>query len=49
MQIHVYDTYVKAKDGHVMHFDVFTDVRDDKRLLNLQNNGFLRSEKKGQP
>ena len=24
MEIHVYDTYVKAKDGHTMHFDVFT-------------------------
>ena len=33
MQIHVYDTYVKAKDGHVMHFDVFTDVRDDKQAI----------------
>ncbi|MEK7771638.1 MAG: DUF2024 family protein, partial [Pseudomonadota bacterium] len=26
MQIHVYDTYVKAKYGHTMHFDVFTAV-----------------------
>ncbi len=33
MQIHVYDTYVKAKDGHIMHFDVFTDVRDDKKAI----------------
>ena len=24
MEIHVYDTYVKAKDGHIMHFDVIT-------------------------
>lgn len=30
MDIHVYDTYVKAKDGHTMHFDVFTTVKDDK-------------------
>ena len=25
MDIHVYDTYVKAKDGHTMHFDVITE------------------------
>ena len=24
MEIHVYDTYVKAADGHTMHFDVIT-------------------------
>ena len=28
MDIHVYDTYVKAKDGHTMHFDVITDKQD---------------------
>ena len=33
MQIHVYDTYVKAKDGHIMHFDVFTSVRDDQKAI----------------
>ena len=27
MEIHVYDTYVKAADGHTMHFDVITDVK----------------------
>ena len=31
MQIHVYDTYVKAQDGHTMHFDVFTAVKDDQK------------------
>ncbi len=25
MDFHVFDTYVKAKDGHTMHFDVVTD------------------------
>lgn len=45
MQIHVYDTYVKAKDGHTMHFDVFTAVKDDQKLLNMQSNGFLQSAK----
>jgi hypothetical protein len=33
MEIHVYDTYVKAKDGHTMHFDVFTGVKDDKKAI----------------
>ena len=33
MDIHVYDTYVKAKDGHTMHFDVITNVQDlDKAI-----------------
>lgn len=30
MEINVFDTYVKAKDGHVMHFDVYT--KDDKKI-----------------
>ncbi|GDX60733.1 MAG: DUF2024 family protein [Nitrosospira sp.] len=33
MQIHVYDTYVKAQDGHTMHFDVFTEVKDDQKAV----------------
>ncbi len=33
MQIHVYDTYVKSKDGHTMHFDVFTGVKDDEKAV----------------
>ena len=33
MQIHVYDTYVKSKDGHTMHFDVFTAVKDDQKAV----------------
>lgn len=33
MEIHVYDTYVKAQDGHVMHFDVFTAVKDDQKAI----------------
>ena len=28
MEIHVYDTYVKAADGHTMHFDVITGEKD---------------------
>ncbi len=33
MEIHVYDTYVKAVDGHVMHFDVFTTEKDDQKAI----------------
>ncbi len=33
MEMHVYDTYVKAKDGHTMHFDVFTSVKDDPKAV----------------
>ena len=33
MYIHVYDTYVKAKDGHTMHFDVITDVKELEKAL----------------
>ena len=33
MDIHVYDTYVKAKDGHTMHFDVITDVQDHGKAI----------------
>jgi len=33
MEIHVYDTYVEAKDGHTMHFDVITDVKDHDKAI----------------
>ncbi|SFI20942.1 DUF2024 family protein [Nitrosomonas sp. Nm34] len=33
MEIHVYDTYVRAKDGHIMHFDVFTSVKDEEKAV----------------
>ena len=33
MDIHVYDTYVKAKDGHTMHFDVITEVQDHDKAI----------------
>jgi len=37
MEIHVYDTYVKAKDGHTMHFDVITNLQDhDKAIENAK-------------
>jgi len=33
MEIHVYDTYVKAKDQHTMHFDVFMAERNDEKAI----------------
>ena len=33
MDIHVYDTYVKDKDGHTMHFDVITNVQDHDKAI----------------
>lgn len=33
MEVHVYDTYVKAKDGHTMHFDVITGERDHDKAI----------------
>lgn len=32
MDIHVYDTYIEAKDGHTMHFDVYTDKDNPKAV-----------------
>jgi hypothetical protein len=34
MDFHVFDTYVKAKDGHTMHFDVITDNSDLEKTIN---------------
>lgn len=33
MEVHVYDTYVKASDGHTMHFDVITSERDHDKAI----------------
>lgn len=33
MVIHVYDTYVTARDQHVMHFDVFTAEKDNQKAI----------------
>ena len=35
MDFHVYDTYVKAKDGHTMHFDVVTDKDDTQKAISF--------------
>jgi hypothetical protein len=33
MDIHVFDTYVKAADGRTMHFDVITEVNDNEKAI----------------
>lgn len=33
MKVHVFDTYVKAKDGHTIHFDVITDSKDNQKAV----------------
>ena len=33
MDFHVFDTYVKAKDGHIMHFDVITDNKEIEKEM----------------
>ncbi|MBI5146240.1 MAG: DUF2024 family protein [Thaumarchaeota archaeon] len=33
MKVHVFDTYVKAKDGHTIHFDVITDSKDSQKAV----------------
>ena len=33
MEIHVYDTHVKAKDQHTMHFDVFMSEKNDQKAV----------------
>ncbi len=38
MEIHVYDTYVKAKDGHTMHFDVITGEKDHDKAIEYAKN-----------
>jgi len=33
MDFHVFDTYVKSKEGHVMHFDVVTDKKEVQKAI----------------
>ena len=35
MEFQVYDTYVRAKDGHTMHFDVVTDRNDTEKAISF--------------
>lgn len=33
MGFHVFDTYVKSKDGRIMHFDVITDKNNTENAI----------------
>ena len=33
MNFYVFDTYVKANDGHTIHFDVITDKNDSSTAI----------------
>ena len=33
MKTYVYDTYVKAKDGHTIHFDVIMEEKDHEEAI----------------
>jgi hypothetical protein len=35
VNFHVFDSYVKANDGHTMHFDVITDKNDTKNAISF--------------
>ena len=35
MEFHVFDTYVKSKDGHTMHFDIVTDKNDTEKAISF--------------
>lgn len=35
MEIYVYDTYAKKKNGSIMHFDVFTSERNDNKAYSF--------------
>ena len=35
MEFHVFDTYVKSKHGHTMHFDVVTDKKDTEKAISF--------------
>ena len=42
MDFHVFDTYVKANDGHTMHFDVITDKKNNEEAISFAKE-WLRS------
>ena len=35
MEFHVFDTYVKSKDGHTMHFDIVTDKNNTEKVISF--------------
>ncbi len=48
MEFHVFDTYVKAKDGHTMHFDVVTDKKETEKAISYTKEWLKKLEKKMQ-
>lgn len=38
MEIHVYDTYSRRKNGEIIHFDVFTPDADDDKAFEYAKN-----------
>jgi len=39
MGFHVFNTYVKVKDGHTKYFDAITDNNNIEKQFLLQKNG----------
>ena len=35
MDSHIFDIYVKAKDGQIMYFDVITDKNDTEKAISF--------------
>ena len=35
IDFHVFDTYVKAKDGHTIHFDIITDNNNIEKTISF--------------
>jgi len=35
MDFHIFDTYVKSKEGDTMHFDVVTDKSDTEKAISF--------------
>ena len=46
MGFHVFDTYVKSKNGHVMHFDVITDKNDTEKAITFAKEWLKSIEEK---
>ena len=42
MDFHVFDTYVKSKNGQVMHFDIITDKKEVEKTISFAKE-WLRS------
>ena len=42
MNFHVFDTYVKSKNGQIMHFDIVTDKKEVEKAISFAKE-WLRS------